>query len=238
MNSNRDLFTGEIDPFVTTLVVLLTDMYSNKETGEISWLNWDIETIKLELEDDLRVKIKPRIIDKIAVGQLLMTTNLFYKEAPDFIHFCNVMNDDNEMPGVWNPADSYEIAWAVAEATLLEPPEEGLPDAFSPEVLGYIKIVLKQANILSAPDSLSFIKPDELAGPAIGQLNDDMVLYKAAYDEAQEATDMLNEYVNMRTTELIDQLAQITVKRGNLQQVVEQAKAQIEPQPEQFFIQQ
>lgn len=238
MLSNRDLFTGEIDPFVTTLVVLLTDMYTNKETGEISWLNWDIETIKLELEDDLRVKIKPRIIDKIAVGQLLMTTNLFYKEAPDFIHFCNVMNDDNEMPGVWNPADSYEIAWAVAEATLLEPPEEGLPDAFSPEVLSYIKIVLKQANILSAPDSLSFIKPDELSGPAIGQLNDDMVLYKAAYDEAQEATDMLNEYVNMRTTELLDQLSQITVKRGNLQQVVDQAKAQIEPQPEQFFIQQ
>lgn len=238
MLSNRDLFTGEIDPFVTTLVVLLTDMYSNKETGEISWLNWDIETIKLELEDDLRVKVKPRIIDKIAVGQLLMTTDLFYKEAPDFIHFCNVMNDDNEMPGVWNPADSYEIAWAVAEATLLEPPEEGLPDAFSPEVLGYIKIVLKQANILSAPDSLSFIKPDELSGPAIGQLNDDMVLYKAAYDEAQEATDMLNEYVNIRTTELLDQLSQITVKQGNLQQVVEQAKAQIEPQPEQFFIQQ
>lgn len=237
MLSNRDLFAGTVDPFVTTLVILLTDMYTNKETGEIEWLNWDIETIKMELEDDLRIKIKPRIIDKIAVGQLLMTTDLFYKTAPDFIHFCNVMNDDNEMPGVWNPADSYEIAWAVAEATLLEPPEEGLPDAFSPEVLEYIKIVLKQANILSAPDSLSFIKPDELSGPAIGQLSDDMVLYKAAYDEAQEGTDMLNEYVNMRTTELLDQLSQITVTKGNLKQVVDQAKAQIEPQPEQFFMQ-
>ena len=237
MLSNRDLFAGTVDPFVTTLVILLTDLYTNKETGEIEWLNWDIETIKMELEDDLRIKIKPRIIDKIAVGQLLMTTDLFYKTAPDFIHFCNVMNDDNEMPGVWNPADSYEIAWAVAEATLLEPPEKGLPDAFSPEVLGYIKIVLKQANILSAPDSLSFIKPDELSGPAIGQLSDDMVLYKAAYDEAQEGTDMLNEYVNMRTTELLDQLSQITVRKGNLKQVVDQAKAQIEPQPEQFFMQ-
>lgn len=237
MLSNRDLFAGTVDPFVTTLVVLLTDMYTNKETGRIEWLDWDIETIKMELEDDLRIKIKPRIIDKIAVGQLLMTTDLFYKTAPDFIHFCNVMNDDNEMPGVWNPADSYEIAWAVAEATLLEPPEEGLPDAFSPEVLGYIKIVLKQANILSAPDSLSFILPDELSGPAIGQLSDDEVLYKAAYDEAQEGTDMLNEYVNMRTTELLDQLSQITVRKGNLKQVVDQAKAQIEPQPEQFFMQ-
>lgn len=237
MLSNRDLFAGTVDPFVTTLVILLTDMYTNKETGEIEWLTWDIETIKMELEDDLRIKIKPRIIDKIAVGQLLMTTDLFYKTAPDFIHFCNVMNDDNEMPGVWNPADSYEIAWAVAEATLLEPPDEGLPDAFSPEVLGYIKIVLKQANILSAPDSLSFIKPDELSGPAIGQLSDDMVLYKAAYDEAQEGTDMLNEYVNMRTTELLEQLSQLTVTKGNLKQVVDQAKARIEPQPEQFFMQ-
>ena len=238
MLSNRDLFTGNVDPFVTTLVVLLTDLYSNNETGEIEWINWDIETIKLELEDDLRVKVSPRVIDKIAVGQLLLTTDLFYKEAPDFIHFCNVMNDDNEMPGVWNPADSYEIAWAVAEATLLEPPEEGLPDAFSPEVLGYIKIVLKQANILSAPDSLSFINPDELSGPEIGQLADDEVLYKAAYDEAQEGTDMLNEYVNLRTTDLLNQLSMLTLRKKNqLKQVIDQAKAQIEPQPEQFFMQ-
>lgn len=237
MLSNRDIFAGVVDPYVTTLVVLLTDMYTNQKTGNIDWLNWDIETIKLELEDDLRIKVPPRVIDKIAVGQLLMTTDLFYKTAPDFIHFCNIMNDDDEMKGVWNPADSYEIAWAVAEATLLEPPDGDLAEAFSPEVLGYIKIVLKQANILTPPDSLPFISPDELSGPAIGELSDDEVLYKAAYDEAQEGTDMLNEYVNMRTTELLNQLSQITVRKGNLQQVVEQAKAQIEPQPAQFFIQ-
>ena len=237
MLSNRDIFAGVVDPYVTTLVVLLTDMYTNNKTGEIEWLTWDIETIKMELEDDLRIKIKPEIIDKIAVGQLLMTTDLFYKTAPDFIHFCNVMNDDDEMKGVWNPADSYEVAWAVAEATLLEPPDGDLAEAFSPEVLGYIKIVLKQANILTPPDSLPFISPDELAGPAIGELSDDEVLYKAAYDEAQEGTDMLNEYVNMRTTELLDQLSQITVTKGNLKQIVDQAKAQIEPQPAQFFIQ-
>ena len=51
MLSNRELFAGTVDPFVTTLVILLTDMYTNKQTGEIEWLNWDIETIKMDQEE-------------------------------------------------------------------------------------------------------------------------------------------------------------------------------------------
>lgn len=231
MIESVDIFSGKVDPFVTTLVVLLTDKY----TAE--WFSWDIETVRLEVEDDYRIKLRSDILDKIAVGQLLMTTDLFYTSAPDFIHFCNVLNGDYELPGVWNPADEYEVAWGVAEAELLEPPEGAPSDAFSTDIVEYMKVVLKQGGVLSPPDSLSFIDTDELTGKAIGQLSADEVLYKAAYDEAQEAADALNEYVNQRTYQLVEQLSQIHVKNGDLQSVVRTAKEKMEPGPEQFIIQ-
>lgn len=231
MIESIDIFSGKVDPFVTTLVVLLTDKYTSE------WFTWDIETVRLEIEDDYRIKLRSDILDKIAVGQLLMTTDLFYKSAPEFIHFCNVMNGDYEYPGVFNPADAYEVAWGVAEAELLEPPEEEPLTAFSTDIVEYMKVVLKQSGVLSPPDSLSFINTDELTGKALGQLSSDEVLYKAAYDEAQEAADSLNEYVNQRTYQLVEQLAQIHVKNGNLQAVVRAAKEKMEPGPEQFIMQ-
>jgi len=231
MIESIDIFSGKVDPFVTTLVVLLTDKY----TAE--WFTWDIETVRLEVEDDYRIKLRSDILDKIAVGQLLMTTDLFYKSAPEFIHFCNVMNGDYEYPGVFNPADAYEVAWGVAEAELLEPPEEEPLTAFSTDILEYMKVVLKQSGALSPPDSLSFINTDELTGKSLGQLSADEVLYKAAYDEAQEEADSLNEYVNQRTYQLVEQLSQIHVKNGDLQVVVRAAKEKMEPGPEQFIIQ-
>ena len=70
----------------STLIIFLVDRY----TAEV--LDWDLETIALEVQDDFHTEILPSLLDKIAVGQLLLKTDLFHRSLPDFINFCNVMS--------------------------------------------------------------------------------------------------------------------------------------------------
>lgn len=202
---------------------MLIDLYGTEA------LTWDLETIKMELEDDLRVKLNDDIVSKIAVGIQLITTDRFYVSTPDFIHFCNVINDEKGLPDVWSPADAYEIAWAIVEVSLLDPPETAWEQALNPEILAYIAIVLRDAGISTPPDSLKFIPSDLLLGPDIGKLSDDPVLFEAAYAESTDASDMLENYVNEQTYELLEELQDLQLRVGSTETVIKQLMETVPP---------
>lgn len=194
------------ETLTSTVIIFLVDRY----TAEV--LTWDLETIALEVKDDFHTDINPSVLDKIAVGQLLLTTNMFHTSLPDFINFCNVMNNEAGIKESWSPADSYEMTWAVAEEHLLVNEE----DDFSDEIKLYIMTILRDEGALSPPDSLAFISTDNLAGPQISKVSEDPVLYQASYEEAVSMSDSLQQYLEVQLAKLEDQLSKLPLKNGSL----------------------
>ena len=66
---------------MTGLMLVVIDEYGTEA------LDWDPETIKMELEDDFHVELSSSTLDKICVGAQLLTTKKFYKSLPDLIIF-------------------------------------------------------------------------------------------------------------------------------------------------------
>lgn len=198
------------ETLTTTVIIFLIDRY----TAEV--LTWDLETISLEVKDDFKTDINPAVLDKIAVGQLLLTTNMFHTSLPDFINFCNVMNNETGLKYTWSPADSYEMTWAVAEEKLLVNED----DNFTADIQAYITTVLRDDGIVSPPDSLAFISTNNLAGPQISKIAEDPVLYQASYEEAIINSDSLQQYLDIQFDKLKDQLSRLTLKNGDLSKIL------------------
>lgn len=188
----------------STLIIFLVDRYT------IEVLDWDLETIALEVQDDFHTDILPALLDKIAVGQLLLKTNRFHRSLPDFIKFCNVMCNETGLKDSWSPADPYEVTWAVAEEALLVNEKE----EFSDEIKSYIATMLRDEGAVSSPDSLTFIPNEILAGPQLSKISEDPIAYQAAYEEGTATSDSLQEYLNKQLIELDKQLNSIRLKNG------------------------
>ena len=198
------------ETLTSTVILFLVDRY----TADV--LTWDPETIALEVRDDFRTDINPAVLDKIAVGQLLLTTNLFHASLPDFINFCNVMNNETGLKYSWSPADSYEMTWAVAEEQLLVNEKE----EFAADIQAYITTILRDEGVLSPPDSLAFISTDSLAGSQIAKISEDPVLYQASYEEAIATSDSLQKYLDIQFAKLKEQLSRLPLKNGDLSKIL------------------
>ncbi len=188
----------------STLIIFLVDRY----TAEV--LDWDLETIALEVQDDFHTEILPSLLDKIAVGQLLLKTDLFHRSLPDFINFCNVMNNEAGIKESWSPADPYEITWAVAEEALLVNEKE----EFADDIKAYIATMLRDDGAISTPDSLTFIPNEILAGPRLSKVSEDPLIYQSAYEEGLATSDSLQEYLNKQLLELDKQINSLNLKNG------------------------
>lgn len=198
------------ETLTSTVILFLVDRY----TADV--LTWDPETIALEVRDDFRTDINPGVLDKNAVGQLLLTTNLFHASLPDFINFCNVMNNETGLKYSWSPADSYEMTWAVAEEQLLVNEKE----EFAADIQAYITTILRDEGVLSPPDSLAFISTDSLAGSQIAKISEDPVLYQASYEEAIATSDSLQKYLDIQFAKLKEQLSRLPLKNGDLSKIL------------------
>jgi hypothetical protein len=100
------------------MVVALVDYYGTE------FMPWSPETIRLETEEDFGVKWSNRNFDRLMAGVVLVTTDRFYKDLPDFIALCNCLSGSAASPGVFDPADAAECAWGITEALLLGPPDD------------------------------------------------------------------------------------------------------------------
>lgn len=192
------------DTLTSTLIIFLVDRYT------IEVLDWDLETITLEVQDDFHTDILPALLDKIAVGQLLLKTNLFHRSLPDFINFCNIMCNESGIKESWSPADPYEITWAVAEEALLVNEKED----FAEDIKAYIATMLRDEGAISSPDSLTFITNDILSGPQLSKVSEDPIVYQAAYEEGLATSDSLQQYLNKQLIELDKQINALKLKNG------------------------
>lgn len=166
--------------------------------------SFDAETIRLELQTEFSIPL----IDNEILGRLMamlaaIDTDLFYQSLPSFIDICNVLSGQAASPGLFDPADPYEISWAVTEVGLIDPQDE--TTQFSLEIRGYMGFMLHEHGFFSPPTAMSMaIMPDASHAPS--QVTDDPELLptiiQGDIERAAEIDAMLKENVAELATQL------------------------------------
>lgn len=189
----------------------------------MDWLEWSPETLRLEIKDDFNVEVTDDGIDKIMAVIAVLTTDSFYRDLPRFIELCNVFADAEFNPMVFDPADAWEIAWAITEVSLLDPPED--PEhAFSDEIRRYIGKMVQEAGFVNPPDVLRLAIIDEHNPDPVADFSDDPTMYSAFWKNQSSRSDEVRSMLRQQLTELLEQLSDLPLKEGNTQGLLEKLK--------------
>lgn len=213
------------DSFATTMLTLFVDMYGTEG------FNWDPETIRMELEEDLRSKLPQANFDRLMAAINLLTSDDFYKSLPDFISYCNILSGDTYDPRNWDPADAAEIAWGMTEALLIQPPDDDDENPFSEDIVAYIGQVLNQEGIISPPDILKVaVRDDDPARMVAGEYSDDPEMFNSIYDFEAGKTAEIDQLVKANLQRLTQQLQSLPLRAGNPANAVQQMLQSLDSQ--------
>lgn len=230
MNSLRQIWTAP-DAFATSLLLAFVDTYCPIELrGEervmnTEALNWHPGAILLEVERHFGVSLSQPIYDRLMAAIAIVTTDTFYKSLPDFIHWCNVLAGDSYDPRYWNPAEALEIAWAINEVLLLDPPEEDEP--FVPEIVAYIGKALDDEGIVNPPDVLRIaIRSGDIGSQIHATVGDDPAMAQNVYQMENSRTEAINDALRQTLAALTAQLAQLPLQNGSAQEILKSLRGE------------
>lgn len=196
------------ETYATTLIVFIIDRYGTEA------LTWTPETIRMQINDDFGIRLPRGILDKIMAAIMLLTTDSFYQEPAAFIQICNILSGDTFDPEVFDPADSYEMAWGITEATLLAPPEDA-ENAFSEDVRAYIGYQTSAEGIADPPDILAIgIRPVDKHDPN-AVFADDPEIYNAFSDKREADRSLITDMLRANMQELLGQLESLPLEEGD-----------------------
>jgi hypothetical protein len=143
----------------------------------------------------------------------ILTSDDFYKNLPRFIQLCNVLADDEFNPLVFDPADSFEMAWAITEAMLLSPPEDDEP--FTDEIRFYIGHMLTEDGIVNPPDVLRIAIQDVSIDDPLAGDAEDPAMYAAFYESQRSKSAEITAMLKRQIDELFAELQSLTLKSGD-----------------------
>lgn len=146
----KGLAAAATDPaaYATTMAAIAIDRLGTE------CLAWHPATIRLELEDALSASIPPVNLERLYAAATLLSSGRFYRELPLFCNLARVLSGGSVDPTLWTPPGAVECAWAITEALLLAPPEDGDAAPFADDVRAYLGMVLDDEGFLEAPDVL------------------------------------------------------------------------------------
>lgn len=203
-----------VDPesFATTMLVVFLDTFGTAA------LQWDPQTIALEIESEWGIDLPRPNYDRLMVAIRLLTTDDFTTSLPDFIQFCNVLSGDLYDPENWDPADSTEIAWGLTEALLLDPPEDDEP--FTEEIRAYIGAALDSEGMMRAPDILGIALREPIRLDVQGDYSDDPTMFASIYQFEAGKTEDVNNIVRARIKLLSAQLKAVPLRTGDAKEII------------------
>lgn len=204
------------DTFATVLVIVLIDKYGTES------LQWDPDTIAMELKDDFQAEMPQENFDKLMIGIHLVTTDEFFWSTPNFIETCNILSGDTYDPRTWDPANTEEIAWGITEAMLLSPPENE-EEPFTPEIRAYIGEVLDQEGIINPPDVLQIALRGGQSMGLPGEFTDDPLMHEAIYKMEAGKTDDVIKTIKENLSRLHSQLESLSLENGDASGSVQKA---------------
>lgn len=205
------------------LFVLWLDNYvvGEDEDEQQNVMQWDPETIKLEIEDDFKVTVPQPVLDKIFTAREIFTTDRFFTSLPDFIDFCNILSGSSTFdPRVFDPADAAECAWGITEALLLDPPDDDAQTVFSEEIVGYVSGVIDEEGMVRPPDVLKIGNLEDRVQKVNANWSDDPVMFGAIWKKDQAKSDDINQMIRDRLRLLVEQLESLPLMRGDTEEIV------------------
>jgi hypothetical protein len=184
--------------FATSLLTIALDQYGT------DCLEWDPETLVLELATDFTTILPPKNKDKLNAVITAITTDQFYRDPIIFGHICEALNDDPVNFSFIPQPQPEEMAWAITEITLLE--GQNLQD-FSTDVRRYIGVILGIFGVLRPPDVLKIADFEPgIKANADANISNDPTMYSAFFNKNQaDAEDIVN-YIKTRAAHLIREL--------------------------------
>lgn len=203
------------ETFGTVLLALFIDEYSTEA------LDWDPETIRLQIKSDYGVEL-PRVnMDKLMAMITIMTTNLFQTSVEAFTQIANALNGSTADFSNWDPPTAEECAWAITEHTLNQPPKSKatFADEYSVDVRRYIGVILEQEGILNPPDVLRIAELDETSQKNADEtFADDPEMYNGFYQLGQSKAEDITNYVRGRIRLMMKQLNEVPLQNRDHQQ--------------------
>jgi hypothetical protein len=192
----------------STLLVLMTDLF-----GMAEFVNWEPETIHLELADLLTVgwsRLPKLVRDRIDAVTAAVSTNNVYVSLESFIHVVNAFAGGGVDFSTFDPATIEESALAVLELNLLD--DDGGRDnreKFSGEIRKYLGVraeyegLTRQPSILKWADAPKKSEPDAV----------DADMFAASWREEQDSLDQINGKVQARRIEILRQIDSLPLGR-------------------------
>lgn len=218
MNARSQLakLVNDTDVYTTTLLTLALDRLGN------DLFEWHPETVRLEMEQALGVRLQAHAFNRLMAGIALLSTDQFYSDLPKFIDICNVLSGDDFDPETFDPADTDEICWAVTEATLLDPPDEGVPK-FTEEIKAYMAAVLSREGYATAPRVIAPILSGITLGDP-GTFADDPEIFGAIHEAQQAKNEEINTMILDNLRELMAQLESLPLQNGTSREILQRLR--------------
>lgn len=196
------------DTYASLLLAILVDEY------DFEVLQWQPETIALEVYEDFQARPPQATIDRIMAAISIITTDQFWNDLPSFIQICNILSGDEFHPDTFNPADAEEIYWGITEAMLLDPPEvASLEEAFSDEIRYYIGEVLNHSGFVDPPGVLKIALYDAPRKDPVGDFSGDSMMYETIYATIADKNRDLQQNLEAQKKELLSLLSRLPLKR-------------------------
>ena len=190
--------------FASTLIILLADILDSME-----FLNWEPETVGLEIKDRYGINITENNMDKIQALSLVLTSSMFYNDVDTFIHVCNSLGGEGADFETFDPAEIDEIAWTLTEVLLNDPPEKDSPIPFSSEIREYIKLQATHEGFMRLPAMLE---------------SDSAALGNNYEDAADMGAELLTESIKRQTEMVADIETEVKTKAKKKAKTTQNAK--------------
>lgn len=202
--------SGEVPTFGTVLVGLVLKAYGGDA------LNWDPLTLRVQIGEDFKVDIARVPYGKMMSLINVMTTDTVYRSVPVFDTTVNSLagSPGDQMDGV--PAVD-DVAWAVAEITMADPEPPLIPGQripWSPDIQGYVGVVLDHEGISGEPKVLAWAK--RRGQKVASDHAQDPDFYNAAMGPSQAKATEVDEVVSQRIQMLVEHLGTLDIQPAEL----------------------
>lgn len=195
----------------TILLVLMVDEFG------VEFFDWEPESLMLEIQARWRVTPVVHNTDKIWALVTLLTTNQFYRNLDCFNHTCNALSDRGADFHNFDPASVSEMAWAIAESTLVDPAEPNDQSrTFSEEIVHYMSATMDQEGFSRAPKILAkYASPSGDESKLQVVLDGDGIDYRAYWTDQERKRVDVDQYVATKLAEMLELLSRLPLRHAD-----------------------
>jgi hypothetical protein len=185
------------------------------------FFDWEPETLNIEVQSTWHTSLPDVNSDKLWALVTLLTTDQYYRSVDAFIHTANALNGSEADFENYDPAEPEEIAWALMETFLIDPPEQkgdAFEGRFTDEIRRYVGTTLEQAGITTPPRILKMAifdrDPEDKVGLSFGP---DEAFVKRHTQRQAGLREEIEQYMVARLQRLTEQLQALPLQHGNTQ---------------------